>query len=252
MDPLVQLQQDITDALNGDQLFATIPVASYTKMVISQEVEKRAPHLMLKGGKTGCGVMVNMPDVFGESSNISTPQSEAVCTFDVVEIPEINFFASNGSLTYCETVARAIRAIIEPLAIYGLMGAGASVFYAKEDEAVISPIVDIEKIYPGCRAYRVTLRIKFSEPFLPKVMLPASTWAGDTLTLINQTAGATIYYTTDGTFPGPGNYGTKQDGTAGTSVVYAAPVAIASGKTVRFAASLANYTASDAGQIIAP
>ena len=246
MDPLIQLQQDMTDALNGDPFFATISVASFRKLVILAEIERQIPHLTLKGGKMGCGVIVNMPAIFGDAPDISTPQTEVVCTFDVVENPEMNFFGSNGSQMACETVARNIRAVIQPLAIYGM-----GVFTTNNLEPVIAPLADIDSVYPGCAGYRVSLRLKFSEPFLPKVQLPTIAWAGDTFTLTAVTGGSTIYYTTDGTFPGPGNHGTKQDGTAGTAI-QGTTAAVASGTVIRFAAYAANSTGSDVGQSIAP
>ena len=248
-DWLFQLQNDVTDCLNGDFQFPYVPFASFRKLVISKQIAKALPHLAGKGGKVGIGGIVNMPTILDEGSNVTTPQTEAIQTVDIIEEPELNFYASNGAQMECELVARQARAVIRPLAFIG-QGGLVGCFYSNEDEPSIAPIVDIKDVYPGCAGYRLTMRIKFSEAPLAKTTLPVLSWAGDTFTLTNP--GGTRYYTTDGSFPGPGNYGVKQDGTNGTAVQYAAPVAVASGTLVRYAAYAANSTGSDVGQAIAP
>lgn len=252
MDLLLQLQYDITDCLNGDFQFTYVPFASFRKLVVTKEIARKQPHLVGKNGKIGIGGIVNMPTILGEAPNVSTPQTEAQCTIDIIENPELNFFADNGAQLECELVARQVRAVLQPLAFIGNVGLVGTFSYG-EDEAVILPFDEsIGKTYPGCAGYRVALKIKFSDAFLSKVMLPSIGWAGDTFTLTNNTAGAAIYYTTDGTFPGPGNYGIKQDGSNGTALQYANPVAAASGALIRYAAYAAGSTGSDIGQTTAP
>lgn len=249
-DYLLQLQDDITDCLNGDFQFTNIPFASWRKLVISEEISRRVPHLVGKNGKMGIGGIILMPTIIGESPNIAVGQTEAQCFIDIVEQPEINFAADKGVQSSCEQIARQVRAVLQPLAFIGNAGL-VGTFTFNDGEPVIPPIPDVDKLYPGCTGYRVSLRIKFSEAPLTKVAAPSIAWTGDTFTLTNNTAGATIYYTTDGSWPGPGNFGTKQDGTQGTAV-QGTTATVASGTFLRYAAYLAGATGSDIGQTTAP
>ena len=63
------------------------------------------------------------------------------------------------------------------------------------------------------------------------------------VTLSAAEAGAAIYYTTDGTFPGAGNAG-------GRAALYTGPFHVASGTVVRWAGYLTGCYGSDAGQAV--
>ena len=78
-----------------------------------------------------------------------------------------------------------------------------------------------------------------SEAAAAKCALPGIASPAQTVTLTATENGTTIYYTTDGSFPGPGNAAAEE---------YSGPFEVASGTVVRWAGYLAGCCGSDAGQ----
>ena len=167
----LQLQSDLMDCLNSEPYFANISVLKLRDLVIAQEVQARLPHLTAKGGKLGCGIIVNMPETRGLNANV-TGQSEISVSFDVVENPELNFDPITGTLLTCEEVADQVRMTIEPLAIQTPMGF--QNFRYDDGAPIITPIPDIKRIFPGCAGYRVELKLDWQERIRPKSPLPPS------------------------------------------------------------------------------
>jgi hypothetical protein len=84
------------------------------------------------------------------------------------------------------------------------------------------------------------------EAILPTQPVPQVTTPGivenpaRTINLTDLTGGATIYYTTDGSYPGKGS---------ATALVYAAPFAVAPGTVVQWAGYKAGMRGSDMGKV---
>jgi hypothetical protein len=78
-------------------------------------------------------------------------------------------------------------------------------------------------------AVAVTLQATFALTALARTLAPAASAVAETVTLTDQQpgGGSTLYYTTDGSFPGAGNL-------AATS--YSTPFTVTSGAIVRVAA----------------
>jgi hypothetical protein len=233
MDLLLQLQQDVCDKLNSEAAFAYLTVATLRRQVIASEIERRVAHLTAKNGRKGCGLTVRMPSIRGLQPNVSPAQGEVMVAVDVVEIPELNFNPGGTQVT-AEEAARAVRAALHQFAIEGKI-----LLY--QDEKAIEPLAGLEKEFPGCLGYRVLLRGRMSEAAAGKCALPAISAVGQTVSLSTSEAGAGIYYTTDGSFPGPGNAGAQ---------VYGGPFTVNPGTVVRWAGYLAGLTGSDAGQAV--
>jgi hypothetical protein len=232
MDLLLQLQEDVTDRLNSESAFQYNSVASLRRMVIAKEIEKRLPHLTKKNGKRGCGILVGMPNIEAMLPNVTPPQGDLLLPIDVVENPEMNFGPTGTQIT-CEQCARSVRASLHLLGI-----ANALTLY--QDAQAFRPL-DEHELPPQCAGYRVLLRGRLAGAQMPKCVLPTLT-EGPPLTfaLTTTDAGASIYYTVDGSFPGPGN------GT-GSATLYAAPFAASNGVVLRWACYLPGYFGSDVG-----
>src|SRR5579872_2808798 len=165
MDLLLQLQEDIVDKLNSEAAFQFNSVASLRRMVISREIAKRVPHLTAKNGRKGCGILVGMPTLEALFPNVTPPQADIVLSVEVIENPEINF-GPNGTQITCEQCARAARQYLHLFAI-----AGAVTLY--QDQDAFGPIKDLEKNWPRCAGYRVSLRGRLAENAIPKLSVPA-------------------------------------------------------------------------------
>ena len=231
MDLLLQLQQDVCDKLNSEAAFEHLAVATLRGHVIRSEVERRLAHLTGKNGRKGCGLTVRMPSIQGIQPNVAPAQGEVLVAVDVVEIPEINFGAGGTQVT-AEEAARAARAALHQFAIEGKI-----LLY--QDEKAIEPLPGLEKEYPGCLGYRVLLRGRMSEAPAGKSALPEIAAPAQTVSLSTTDAGAAIYYTTDGSFPGPGN---------AAALVYEGPFPVAGGTVVRWAGYAPGLMGSDAGE----
>ena len=231
MDLLLQLQQDVCDKLNSEAAFAYVAVATLRRHVIRSEIGERLAHLTGKNGRKGCGLTVRMPSIQGIQPNVWPAQGEVVVAVDAVENPEINFNAGGTQVTAKEA-ARAARTALHQFAIEGKI-----LLY--QDEKAIEPLAGLEKEHPGCLGYRVLLRGRMSEAAAAKCALPEIAAAGRTVSLSTTEEGTGIYYTTDGSFPGPGNTG---------ALVYGGPFTVASGTVVRWAGYAAGSLGSDAGE----
>jgi hypothetical protein len=238
MDLLLTLQQDLTDKLNSEAAFFYNAAVSLRGEVISKEIERRMPHLTAKNGRKGCGILVRMPAIRGIQPNVAAPQGEVLAAIDVVENPEINFNPGGTQLT-AEEIARAVRTTLHQFAIEGKI-----LLY--QDEKAIEPLPGLEKEYAGCLGYRVLLRGRMSELPVTKCLLPTISAPEQTVTLSTTEGGVSIYYTTDGSFPGAVNLATATP--PGTALLYTAPFTVSSGTVVRWASYSAGHQGSDVGQ----
>ncbi len=233
MDLLLQIQEDITDKLNSESAFQFNAVTSLRSMVIAREAAKRLPHLTAKNGRKSCGILVGMPALEALLPNIAPPQADVVIPIDIIENPEINF-GPNGTQVTCEQCARAVRQCLHLFAL-----AGAVTFY--QDKDAFRPVEGLEKNWPRCAGYRVLLRGRLAENAIPKLAVAAIS-EGPSLTITLTAADASeIYFTTDGSFPGPGNSAAQP---------YTRPFEVAAGATVRWAGYLAGYLGSDAAEAV--
>jgi hypothetical protein len=230
-DLLLSLQQDLVDKLNSESAFYYISVVLLRKQVISQEIQRRLPHLSGKNGRKGCGVLVNMPRIDAIQPNLSAPQGDLLVGIDVIEQPEINF-NSGGTMLTAEETARAVRAALHQFAIEGKI-----LLY--QDKKAIEPLDHLE--YPGCLGYRVNLRGRMSELPQSKCVVPAIAELDGLVSLTTTDDGASIYFTIDDSFPGASNP---------AALTYSGPFTVASGATVRWAAYKTGFLGSDAAQAI--
>jgi hypothetical protein len=225
--PLENLQSDATAKLNSEEYFSTISVVSVRKLQIASEIAQKLPHLTTKGGKTGCGVLVGMPTIDVVDPNAPGPQLMVRLPFRVQENPTINLGAT-GTGKSAEEVAMQILRTLHPLAIEGV-----TILFG--DKGAITPNTE----FPGLVTYDVFLAGRFSQDGLSKVQTPDISSPAQTVTLTNNTAGASIYYTTDDSFPGAGNPAAQP---------YGAPFDVEAGTIIRWAAYKTGMIGSDVGR----
>lgn len=229
MNILEQLQSDVTFFLEGDERFAYIPVRSVRKLQITSEIAAKLPHLTTKNSKLGCGVLVGMPIILDDTPNLPGGLQKVRLGLRVHENPTINLSASGSQLS-AETVALNALQVLRALEIEGL----GSLHPA---EVSVQPDTSFE----GLVTYEVFMEASLVSSALERVLLPTISESALTVTLTNQTSGATIYYTTDGTLPGSANTAAQ---------TYSVPFLVTSGTTLRWAATKSGLVGSNIGQAL--
>lgn len=224
---LEDLQDDCTAKLNAEEFFSTVSVVSVRKLQIASEIAKKLPHLTQKNDKSGCGVLVGMPTIDVIDPDIPGPQLLVRQSFRVQESPLINGGA-NGTGKSAEEVALQILRTLHLFQIEGVTG-------LRGDKGAITPNTEFENLV----TYDVTLTGRMANSGLEKVAMPSIEEAALTVTLSCATADASIYYTTDDSFPGSGNSAAQP---------YGAPFAVESGTVVRWAAYKTGMIGSDVGK----
>jgi len=123
--------------------------------------------------------------------------------------------------------------------------AGAVALY--QDKDAFGPIKGLAETWPNCAGYRVVLRGRLAENMITKCQMPTISENPALTITLSVSDGSSIYYTLDGSFPGPGNAG---DSFGGPAVKYAAPFVVAANTTVRYASYQAGFIGSDTGASI--
>jgi hypothetical protein len=227
---LEQLQTDVAARLNSSAYFVDVTVVELRKLQIQPEIDASLVHLTEKANKKGAGVIVSMPTIRVDAPNVAGPERLLILNLRVMESPIISQdTASGGSGKTAEAIALNIQDTLHQWQIEGL-----GTLYCDKD--AMTPNTDV----PGVVAYDVAVHMTLPRTQSNFCGMPDISGSAATLvTLTNTTSGATIYYTTDGSFPGSGN---------SAATIYTAPFAVSAGTVVRFAAYKTGLIGSDAGQ----
>lgn len=225
---LLRLQTDVTDKLNSEELFRYVAVSSFRKLVIDSEINASLATLTTKNGKVGTGLLVLMPTITVASPNVPGPMGEVGLTVRVFENTNVSNDATTGSLVSAETAGLNVMRVLHEWGIFGLTT-------PYSDKRALVPNYD----YEGLVVYDINFTSELPMAPLVSVDLPGLVSPAQTVTLTDTTGGATVYYTTDGTFPGSGNAG---------ATLYAGPFVVAIGTVVRWAAYKTGMRGSDVGQ----
>jgi len=181
-----------------------------------------------RNGRSGCGLIVEMPTVSVRYANLPGPEHTYGISVVAVEEPGINFAPSTGTLLSAEEVAEIALDCLSPLLIYDvgqLHPAQRAIVEAPEFENVV--------------AYRVALNCQSLRTGPSRCVLPAIAEDAGLVTLTANHASDLVYYTLDETLPGPANPG---------AVLYSAPFAVTAGQIIRWAAYRAALVGSDVGR----
>lgn len=213
-----RLQADITAKLKSESALNTVNILSARKLLTSSEVPESVIWTTARGGKLGTGVLVGMPYTAGDRAQPGDNSTTLKVDIRCFELPDLAQSASGPQMTadeiafICRNLLRGM--VCEPLT--ALTTEGNSIVpepVPKEHEGVLQAVL--------------TVQCRLGASATNRVIVPTISEAALTVTLAAVTSGSSIYYTTDGTFPGPGN---------SAATLYSAPFAVVSGTEVRFAA----------------
>lgn len=223
-DALNRLQEFCQAKLKSEAYFANVNCVLMRKLLTDGEVNVASVYQHQTSAKSGVGVVVNMPVGFVEDSEVPGPYLKIQQSFTVIEERNINNSAL-GTGKSAEAVAIKIleflhQLLIQPLGT--LYGAGTA----------IEPNLSFE----GLVGVDVNLELKLAQSQAAKITTPIFSIFGPTVTLAPVEVGSAIYYTLDGTFPGPGNP---------AAVLYTVPFTVTQGQQLLWAGYKANYDGSD-------
>lgn len=181
--------------LSADVL-ASVNVVAYRRLQLQGEIDYSTIWQTPRNGRSGCGILVEVPSFRVTRPNVPGPIGDLILSCAVVEDPDMNKAPATGTLLKAEVVSQIILDLAHQ---WGITGTGTMYAYAEA-------IKDAAE-FKGLRAYRVKLQMTQVRVQTSRCALPTLSETGLTVTLTCSTAGAAIYYTQDGSFPGPSNPG---------------------------------------------
>ena len=192
---------------------------------IQTAIENSLLGIQQRNSMSGAAAMVLMPRLGIEDHLASNTNSKIHLVVRVAENVLINN-STGGTFLSAEAIADRIRQELH------FFQAGSKWKIKCEEQNTILPIDDGD---PNNVTYEVQVFCFHNNTNVSRVTMPTIAVAGGNCTLSCTTAGSSIYYTTDGTFPYSGNTG---------ATLYAAPFAVASGDHVKVCAFASNLSPS--------
>lgn len=226
MTDYLQLQADLHYAALSNSALDNVNVKLWRKLRLESEVDLSALWLSPRNGRSGLGVVMELPEFDVQHPNLPGPEAFLLLSFLVLEEPNLNFTPTLGTLISAEQAAQTLLEIFHDFQVEGF----GTLFAAPK---AIASVED----YPGIVGYRVTFRARVPRDQAARVATPVLSEAAGSLTMTCATAGAQIYFTTDGSFPGAGNSAAQ---------LYSAALTVTAGDVIRAAAYLSGSPGSHA------
>lgn len=227
-------QADLAARLTADPYFSDITVETLRPRAnagfaeIQSRIDQALSGLKAKAGKVGAAVHVLMPFADVESPVAPGPMMNVDLVARVQEFPLHNMGA-RGTGKSCEEIALKVTQLFH----HFNSGRGYVFFCAREfwtPSAVAAPLVtiDVRVTHKG----GIVAAAKVARPTISSASLAVP----QEVTLATATAGASIYYTTDDSYPSSAN---------DAAVLYSAPFTVTEAGTLSVAAEKSGLTQSD-------
>jgi len=224
-DILERLQADVFAVLKRTPSLALVNVLSDNEGDLENRVIRALQTLDDPQGKLGLAVAVMLPEVVSADKNLPGPPLNVQIEIQCIEQVMFNRDVAQG------TLIRSSQAAMRVMGALHLHCLGDTELYADKDP--LKPI----KVKAGYVSHVVTMMVRAAGLVVgTKPLGVSAAVVDDKYVLTCGTAGATIYYTTDGSYPAPG---------AGGSLGYTAPLVLAAGTRVRCAAYVISQNPGD-------
>lgn len=217
---LIRAKTDVYHRLLGDEALAAVSVLLDDEHSPSMRDQVKMGPKNRRAGKTGACVIVRAVGILGlDSGETPTPLMQMAIVCEVVEDVLINAGSDGTGINAGEIVARLVQTLHQSHYDERFTGLRLS---------ASAPVVEIEDEQPGRRGFVVTFSANQMQfDVVATCQSVAISDNSGTITLTCGTSGATIYYTTDGTYPGSGN---------SAATAYTAPFEVDAGTIIRAAA----------------
>jgi hypothetical protein len=232
MSPRRRLQLDAEARLKADPFFADIAIILQRDGVTEKEIERRLNVQKGRGGKVGACVLVLIPIADVNFPNVPGPRQALTVSFIVLVHPTLN----NGTLgtgKEPEDIADKVLALFHQCSFgYGSVLVGATNAIVPNDS------------FDGLVGQQVNLTTDAGNSPEAHVKWPTISASAETapatITLACATSGASIFYTTDGSYPSSTNTAAH---------TYSAPFNQATAALLRVAAEKADLLPSNVRQL---
>lgn len=232
-EPLISATlDDIRDRIASDSYFSDITVLTRDKGDITNNIQTALGTKTVKAAKCGACVIVMSPELSDRYPEGSGGVLDLELSIDVLENVLINRNVTKGTLKHAVDIARRLIRVLKFYRASGITDLITlqSQCIKKDDSLEMGGVI----------LYHVNIKLGENSEAIEKVCTPTIASTGSlpnvNVTMTCPTAGSSIYFTTDATYPWGGN-------TAAT--LYTVPVAVAVATTFRAGASKASCIGSD-------
>jgi hypothetical protein len=248
---LTQIQQDIFGLLMSAPQLQNVNIVAERKFITQQEIAKDAIWQTQRNGKSGCGILIEEPEVISDSPNVTGPPQSVLLSLVCFQNGDAAFTERGAGLF----AAQIEQFVIDALHLQNIGGLGS--MQVKGNFS--SPARD----YPGVNARRLRVSMTpFNTRQSPRTAGIAASVEGGLCALSCVTPGAAIYYTLDGSFPTDTALAIDPVSVTATNPqgvpinpqaqLYAAPFAVTSGQTIRAAAYAWQFNPGQIFSMIVP
>ncbi len=238
IDTIDQLPGELAARLAADDYFVDIPVVVADPGNVLAQIAAMTAVVTEKTGKRGVAVIVLQMTADDDFPEVTFGPLTLKPAFQIVEVPELNR-DTNGTGKSWRKVARRIRDVICSAQFTGLVSELVA------DKPCIEPVqfANSKESQVALGGNAIGGQVTFScreidDEQLHQCSMPlfSPSGAGQSIIMTCATVGAVIWFTSDGSFPGPNTVGAQ---------VYSDPVAVPNdGFTVRAAAYMPGWIAS--------
>lgn len=226
-------QDDLTERFKGDELFAqTVFVFSQRKGIIENDVNTALGAVNQINGKSGGVIIVLMPQLIPDAPDSPGPRYYVRYPIQVIDWPTMRRVQGGTGLS-AELVAQRVRQIVHGTQF----GRGQALYF---DGLEVAPMSEQTQV-----SYIVFFRRLGNDPQLARpgnvTITPNSGVAPISITMTCATAGVDIWYTKDGSYPGPQNK---------DALLYMGVFSLDTGAIVRASAVLTGFQQGDVTQVI--
>lgn len=227
----VKLQNFVAHALLSDDDLSSVNIVTRERLLAD---ESRLPdrtlavevlaYLTVRNGRKGCGVIVEKPEFQVGHPNLPGPEGDIVLTCLVLEDRITNSGPVTGTQRPADQVSQRLMEVLHGYQMegFGQLFCDANAMLAATD---FEPLV----------GYRCAFRLRMPRGQTARVEQPTISEESLSVTLACATEEAMIYFTTDGSFPGPSNPG---------ATLYAGPFDVEEGDVINAAAFKAGLAPS--------